>query len=61
VHAVLPTVRTTLRQTKTFIAFYVGRSDRRFFGENETLNQELSEAGVAHVFRAYAGSHHQSL
>jgi enterochelin esterase-like enzyme len=61
VHAVLPTVRTTLRRTKTFIAFYVGRSDWRFFGENETLNQELSEAGVAHVFRAYAGGHDQSL
>jgi len=61
VHAVLPKVRATLRRTKTFIAFYVGRSDGRFLSENETLNQELSEAGVAHVFRAYAGGHDQTL
>src|SRR5579863_7373683 len=55
VHLVLPTVRKKLRATQTFIAFYSGRSDWRFFDENETLNQELSEAGVAHVFRAYRG------
>jgi S-formylglutathione hydrolase FrmB len=61
VHKVLPTVRGTLRARKTFIAFYVGRSDWRFYDENETLNQELSEAGVAHVFRAYPGGHDQSL
>lgn len=61
VHQVLPTVRGALRSTKTFIAFYVGRSDWRFFAENETFNQELSENGVAHVFRAYPGGHDQVL
>ena len=61
VHKVLPTVRATLKATKTFIAFYVGRSDWRFYDENETFNQELSEAGIAHVFRAYPGGHDQSL
>ena len=61
VHQVLPTVRAALRSTKTFIAFYVGRSDWRFFAENETFNQELSENGVAHVFRAYPGGHDQVL
>ena len=61
VHRTLPTVRTELQATKTFIAFYVGRSDWRFYAENETLNQELSEDGVAHVFRAYPGGHDQSL
>lgn len=61
VHKVLPSVRGTLRARKTFIAFYVGRNDWRFYDENETLNQELSEAGVAHVFRAYPGGHDQSL
>lgn len=61
VHKVLPTVRTKLRMMRTFIAFYVGRSDRRFYDENETLNQELSENGVPHVFRAYPGGHDQSL
>jgi len=61
VHRVLPAVRGKLRGAKTFIAFYVGRSDWRFFNENETLNQELSEAGVPHVFRAYSGGHDQAL
>jgi enterochelin esterase-like enzyme len=61
VHRVLPTVRDRLRATRTFIAFYVGRSDWRFYAENETLNQELSEEGVPHVFRAYPGAHDQAL
>jgi len=61
VHKVLPSVRTKLRTAKTFIAFYVGRSDWRFYDENETLNQELSEADVPHVFRAYSGGHDQAL
>lgn len=61
VHRTLPAVRTKLQSTKTFIAFYVGRSDWRFYAENETLNRELSEDGVAHVFRAYPGGHDQSL
>lgn len=61
VYKLVPSVRTQLKTTKTFIAFYVGRSDLRFFNGNETLNQELSEAGVAHVFRAYAGGHDQNL
>jgi S-formylglutathione hydrolase FrmB len=61
VHRALPSVRSKLQATKTFIAFYVGRSDWRFYAENETLNQELSEDGVAHIFRAYPGGHDQSL
>jgi len=61
VHRTLPAVRSRLQATKTFIAFYVGRSDWRFYAENETLNKELSEAGVAHVFRAYPGGHDQTL
>ena len=61
VHELLPAVVGTLKSTKTFIAFYVGRGDQRFFAENETLNQELSKDGVPHVFRAYTGGHDQSL
>jgi S-formylglutathione hydrolase FrmB len=60
-HQVLPRVRDTLRVKKTFIAFYVGRGDTRFFAENEAFNQELSEDGVPHVFRAYPGGHDQAL
>jgi len=40
-----------LKALPTFIAFYVGRDDWRFSAENEQLNQELSRAGVPHVFR----------
>jgi S-formylglutathione hydrolase FrmB len=61
VHRLIPAVRAKLRSLPTFIAFYVGRSDWRFYAENETLNQELSEAGIAHVFRAYPGGHDQRL
>jgi S-formylglutathione hydrolase FrmB len=61
VHELLQTVGPTLRRRKTFIAFYVGKGDTRFYAENETLNQELSAAGVPHVFRAYPGGHDQRL
>lgn len=44
-----------------YIAFYVGRSDPLFVRENQVLNEELSSAGVAHVFRLYPGGHQQSL
>jgi S-formylglutathione hydrolase FrmB len=44
-----------------YIAFYVGRSDPLFVAENAALNQELSHAGIAHVFRLYPGGHQQSL
>jgi S-formylglutathione hydrolase FrmB len=43
------------------IAFYVGRDDTRFEAENEQLNQELSRAGIPHVFRIYSGGHDQRL
>jgi enterochelin esterase-like enzyme len=44
-----------------YIAFYVGKSDPLFVSENEQLNQELSAAGVQHVFRIYPGGHSQAL
>jgi S-formylglutathione hydrolase FrmB len=43
------------------IAFYVGRGDTRFEAENEQLNQELSRAGIPHVFRIYPGGHDERL
>ncbi len=50
-----------LKALPTFIAFYVGQDDWRFSAENQQLNQELSRAGVSHVFRIYPGGHEQSL
>jgi S-formylglutathione hydrolase FrmB len=43
------------------IAFYVGAADTRFRAENVAFNQALSRAGVAHVFRLYAGGHTHTL
>jgi enterochelin esterase-like enzyme len=61
VHRQLQASVSRLKTLPTFIAFYVGRDDWRFSAENEQLNQELSRAGVPHVFRIYAGGHDQSL
>jgi enterochelin esterase-like enzyme len=61
VHRQLQASVGRLKTLPTFIAFYVGRDDWRFSAENQQLNQELSRAGVPHVFRIYAGGHDQSL
>lgn len=61
VHTLLKTIRTRLATHRTYIAFYIGRSDPLFVAENETLNRELTAAGIPHVFRAYSGGHDQSL
>ena len=61
VHRQVSAAGSRLERLPTFIAFYVGRDDWRFSAENEELNQELSRAGVPHVFRLYAGGHDQRL
>jgi enterochelin esterase-like enzyme len=61
VHEQLTATAAALRSEKTYIAFYVGRSDTRFAAENEQLNRELSSAGVPHLFRLYPGGHDQRL
>jgi S-formylglutathione hydrolase FrmB len=61
VHRQVDAARGRLEQLPTFIAFYVGRDDWRFSAENEQLNRELSQAGIPHVFRLYAGGHDQRL
>lgn len=61
VHRQLQASLAQLKALPTFIAFYVGQDDWRFSAENQQLNQELSRAGVSHVFRIYPGGHEQSL
>ncbi|HEY5059646.1 MAG TPA: alpha/beta hydrolase-fold protein [Gaiellaceae bacterium] len=61
VHKQAEAAAARLKQLPTFIAFYVGRADWRFSAENEQLNQELTRAGIPHVFRLYAGGHDQRL
>jgi enterochelin esterase-like enzyme len=61
VHRQLAAERKQLHSEPLFIAFYVGRSDRRFERENIQLDRELQRAHVAHVFRLYPGGHTQRL
>jgi S-formylglutathione hydrolase FrmB len=61
VHRQTKRVLAQLHALPTLIAFYVGRSDTRFAGENEVLNQELTRLRVPHVFRIYPGGHTQAL
>jgi enterochelin esterase-like enzyme len=61
VHRQLAAERTRLHARPLFIAFYVGRSDRRFRQPNEQLDLELRRAHVAHLFRLFDGGHSQRL
>lgn len=63
VHKQFTQIEARLDTLPLYIAFYIGRQDPTgsFVAENEQLNQELSVAGVAHVFRLYPGGHTQSL
>jgi len=63
VHRQLTAVEARLDRSPLFIGFYIGRNDsyRAFVGENEQFNQELSRAGIGHVFRLYAGGHSSAL
>lgn len=57
VHALASRLRTQFRRYPTLLAFYVGRSDPTFVGENMQLNQELNAAHVPHQFAIYPGAH----
>ncbi len=60
-HTFASTLRARLRRLPTFVGFYVGRSDGRFRGENETLDRELTARRVPHLFRLYPGAHEHGL
>jgi S-formylglutathione hydrolase FrmB len=61
VHTQARRIRSRLPALPMLIAFYVGEGDTRFAAENEELNQELSRAGTAHIFRLYPGGHDERL
>jgi S-formylglutathione hydrolase FrmB len=60
-HTLISALRTSQQRQPTFFAFYVGRGDNRFRPENVQFDQELSAAGVRHVFELYRGAHQTSL
>jgi len=47
---------------ETFFGFYVGHKDPYpgFVDDNVTLSEELTAAGVPHVFKIYEGAHNQA-
>jgi len=61
IHSSIARLARSEARTSTFVGFYVGSGDRRFRGENEQLDRELTTARVAHLFRVYPGAHVQSL
>lgn len=61
VHRQFAAEKARLQAGPLFIAFYVGRSDRRFRQANVTLDRELRRTHVPHLFRIFAGGHSQRL
>jgi S-formylglutathione hydrolase FrmB len=60
-HSFVHSLRRVFTRRPTFFAFYVGRGDRTFRGENRRLHHELLAARVPHVFELYPGAHEQTL
>jgi enterochelin esterase-like enzyme len=61
VHRQFEVDKPRLRTRPLFVAFYVGRSDRRFRSANLELDRELNRSHVAHLFRLFPGGHSQRL
>jgi S-formylglutathione hydrolase FrmB len=61
VHDLIASLSTDEKQRKTFLGFYVGRSDPTFVAENEQFNRELQTAGIPHAFNVYPGAHSTQL
>jgi len=60
-HAAVGSLRKAVERLPTFLGFYVGASDGRFRSENESLDRELTQARVPHLFRLYPGAHEHGL
>jgi putative tributyrin esterase len=60
-HEEIPELKRRFSRYPTFLAFYVGLADPTFVPSNLLLNRELTDAGVAHVFREYPGAHSNAL
>jgi enterochelin esterase-like enzyme len=60
-HTLVSTLKRDERTRPTFLAFYVGRGDSRFYAENVQFDRELTAAHVPHVFDVYPGGHTTTL
>jgi enterochelin esterase-like enzyme len=56
-----PGLRRETARWPSLIAFYIGRQDLRFLSMNQQFDGELTQNGIKHVFRTYAGGHSASL
>jgi putative tributyrin esterase len=61
VHSLVSALAADERKRKTFVGFYVGRTDPIFVAENVQLDRELTSAGVPHRFALYPGGHQTKL
>lgn len=57
VHALVSKLAGRFRRYPTFLAFYVGRTDKTFAKDNIDLSAELNTAGVTYTFALYPGGH----
>ena len=61
VHHLLAQLADDEQRRATFLGFYIGSADSRFRVENEAFADELSAAGIRHVFAIYPGGHETAL
>ncbi|HET8895255.1 MAG TPA: alpha/beta hydrolase-fold protein [Gaiellaceae bacterium] len=61
VEDLVPALATQFARHPTAFAFYVGASDPTFVPANTALERALTNAGVEHLFRLYAGGHTTAL
>lgn len=54
-------LRSQLQRYPAFIGFFVGRSDERFYEDNQQFDAALNASGVPHVYRVYPGGHVSAL
>jgi enterochelin esterase-like enzyme len=60
-HTLITTLKRDEQKRGTFLGFYVGRGDMRFYPENVQFDRELTAAHVPHRFAVYGGGHSTTL
>jgi enterochelin esterase-like enzyme len=54
-------LRAALAKWPSFVGFYVGRQDTRFFAMNQEFDAALTAARIPHLYHTYPGGHSQVL
>jgi S-formylglutathione hydrolase FrmB len=61
VFSLIPTLPALLARERTYVGFYVGKSDTLFRKDNVALDAAMSAAGITHDFAVYPGGHSEPL